>query len=185
MTISSATGASASPLQRLLSTISSQASAGSISSADASALSEATTDIDSTLRSGRSTGGSARLSPGDAKSRIESLIDGQVEKGTLTGDQASTLKDIFSQNAPSGAGGARGFGGPPPELPSDDEGDTTATGLTSASTSDSTLADLLQGFLEQLRGNQTDASGYASGGASSTSGSSGSRFSALLIDYQA
>ena len=196
MTVSASTSAAQqSPLQHLLGSIASKASAGSISATDATALSEAATDIDSTLSGGASASGksSARLSPADMKTRVESLVDGEVEKGTLTTEQASTLKEILSQNAPQGGpggaggpGGSRGAGGPPPGLPPDDaasdDSSTSSTSSTSSGTGTST-ADLLKSFIAQLRSAQSDTSTYGLS-SSSTSASSGSRFSALLVDFQ-
>lgn len=185
MNLSSTSAALASPLQRLLTTISSQATAGSISTADATALSEAATDIDSTLSAGRSASANRaeRLSPEDMKSRVDSLVDGEVEKGTLTSEQASTLKTLLAQNAPQGesgrAGGAGGPGGPPPgPPPSGTSGGSSQAEATTSTSSD--VGDLLQSFIEQLRGIASEAGGYTTGSATS-----GSRFSALLIDFQA
>ena len=106
--ISSAMGAqSFSPLSRLQSELTSEVSSGAISSGDQSALSSALNDIDASLKSQAQSGGS-RPSPGAMKSKIDSLIAGEVKDGKLTSAQADELKNVFAnafQGGPGGAGG--------------------------------------------------------------------------------
>ncbi len=102
-----------SPLSRLQSELASEVSSGTISSGDQSALSSALTDIDSAMQSQAPSAGSPP-SPGAMKSKIDSLIDGEVKDGKLTSSQAAELKNVFAQafsGGPSGAGGPGGPGG--------------------------------------------------------------------------
>jgi hypothetical protein len=164
--------------------ISAAVSAGSISSTDQDALETALDSIDSSLSTDRSSG---TKPSGDMKSKIDSLIDKQVQDGTLTDDQASELKSFFAQGpggsgGPGGPGGPGGAGGPPPSSASDtsDDDDTTT------STADATTKqlDTLITFLEKLR--ESVSSGvYSDGSSSSGSSSSSSSNSGLLIDTTA
>ncbi|MCJ2131348.1 hypothetical protein [Methylobacterium sp. E-045] len=159
--------------------IAGEASTGSISATDATALSSALDSIDASLKSGRSdtTGGtSTRLDPSQIQDKISSLIDDQVSSGSLTSDQAETLKSLFQANAPGKgeAGGAGGPGGAPPGMPPSD--DSTSTSSTDSSTS---VSDLLDGFMKSLQASQTSASGYAASGTTASSASA----SALLFDF--
>jgi hypothetical protein len=190
-----------SPLQRLQDELQSEVSAGTISSSDQTALSSALTDIDTALQASRTSDQSSgtRPSPEDLKSKIDSLIQGEVSTGKLTSDQATELQGVFKAafaNGPGGAGGLGGpggpggAGGPPPgPPPSDGASSTGATGASAASTtssgssssSDSTSSadDLLKEFLHLLQ-NSLSSTSYGASGASA----SGSSFSALLIDYK-
>ena len=105
MTSISAAGSSFSPLQLLQSQLQKDVSAGQISAADQSTLSDALTSIDSSLQSDRSsqTQGGA---PGAIKSKIDGLIAQQVQAGSLTSDQASELQKVFSDTFAGGSGGA-------------------------------------------------------------------------------
>lgn len=118
--ISSATSAqSYSPLQRLQDELAAEVSSGTVSSGDQSALSSALTDIDNAMKSGASSSGGTPPSPDAMKSKIDSLIAGEVKDGKLTQAQADELKNVFAQafaGGPGGAGGAdggKGAGGPP------------------------------------------------------------------------
>ncbi|WP_027171687.1 hypothetical protein [Methylobacterium sp. 10] len=161
--------------------IGSEVSTGSISATDGTALSSALHSIDASLKSGgsASTGSTrTRLDPSQIQDKISSLIDDQVSSGSLTDDQAETLKSLFEANAPGkgGTGGAAGAGarplGPPP---SDDE---TQSASTSSETSAS-VSELLESFMTTLQASQASASGYAASGAKESSASS----SALLFDF--
>ncbi|GJE17392.1 hypothetical protein [Methylobacterium marchantiae] len=151
-------------------------STGSISAADGAALSSALDSIDSSLKSGSSgsTGGtSTRLDPSQIQDKISGLIDDQVSSGSLTSDQAETLKSLFEANAP----GKGGPGGPPPgPPPSGDDGTSTSSSSTDSSTS---VSDLLDGFMKSLQASQTSASGYAASGTRASSAGAG----ALLFDF--
>lgn len=152
-----------SPRAQMNARISSAASAGEISATDQTALTTALDSIDSTL----SSAGTASGSGTSMKDRIDSLIEQQVSKGTLTDDQAAELKTLFAQGAPGngpplggndqsastdsidalsgaqGPGGPRGPGGPggPPPPPSDSDSDSdtdTASDSSSSATTNST-----------------------------------------------
>src|SRR5215469_2043027 len=104
-----------SPLDRLQNELASEVSAGTISSSDAGALSSALNAIDSSLQSDASSSqssGASRPSPADMKTKIDSLIQAQVQSGNLTSNQASELQNVFanafSQGGPGGAGGSGG-----------------------------------------------------------------------------
>ncbi|SFV17265.1 hypothetical protein SAMN02799631_06687 [Methylobacterium sp. 174MFSha1.1] len=160
--------------QRLLDQISAQAQAGSLSATDASALTSAVQDIDQAMSSASGTSGTsgARLDPAQAKSRMDDLIGAEVTKGTLTSDQATTLKSLLSSQRGGGQGGDRGgvggAGGPPPGPPP--AGAADATDATSATDAASSASDLLAGFLKQLQATQAQcqASGYGASGSTGT-----------------
>ena len=173
-----------SPLTRLQKEVRSEASAGTLSSTDASALNSALTSIDQSLKSG-STTSSSKPSGEDMKARIDGLIADQVKAGTLTSDQADALKKVFEAAKPSG--GAKGAGGPPPAggaggpppAGGDGDGDADDTGTastTSSSSSSSDAATLLKEFLENLKSTSSSSSYGATG--SSTLATS----SALVLD---
>ncbi|GJD63680.1 hypothetical protein [Methylobacterium frigidaeris] len=97
---------------------------------------------------------------------MDDLISGEVAKGTLTSDQATTLKNLLSSQKGGGQDGDRGdrvggAGGPPPGPPP--SGDAGAAGSTDAASS---ASDLLASFLKQLQGAQAQnqASGYGASG---------------------
>jgi hypothetical protein len=186
-----------SPLQKLQDELQSEVNSGAISSSDQSALSSALNDIDSSLQSGQAdaSSGSTNSSPGDLKSKIDSLIANEVSSGKLTSDQATELQGVFKQafaqgpgaaGAPGGADGAGGaghahhghggHGGPPPT----DSSSSTTDGTSSTSSA----SDILQQFLQALQSSQSAASpsSYSATGASDPGSSSS--FSALLINYQ-
>ncbi len=175
---------------RLTAAIDSEASTGSISRTDATALTSALDTIDSSLSadagSSASSGRAARLDPAEMQDRIDDLIADQVSSGALTEDQADTLSDLFAQQGdeggPEAAGGGMAgpgkAGGPPPgPPPGDGPGGTDATSEASAGNS---ASDLLASFIEQLKAAQSGGAGYAA------SGQSGSQqASALLFDFKA
>jgi len=181
-----------SPLQRLQDELQSEVSAGTISSSDQTALSSALTDIDTAMQASRASDQSSgtRPSPGDLKSKIDSLIAGEVSAGKLTSDQATELQGVFKTafaNGPGGAGGPGGpggAGGPPPGPPPSDGGSsatsTTSSGSSSSSDSAYSADDLLKEFLQLLQNSLSSSTSY---GATGTSDSSSS-LSALLIDYK-
>ena len=179
-----------SPLQRLQDELQSEVKSGAISSSDQDALAAALTDIDTAIQAGRASdeASGTRPSPGDLKSKIDDLINGEVSSGKLTSDQATELQGIFKAafaHGPGGAGGhggPRGAGGPPPgPPPSDDASSTDSSGISSGTSS---INDILQQFLQELQKSLSASSSgsYGSTGGSSTSGNGS--FTALLIDYQ-
>src|SRR5438128_1818995 len=187
-----------SPLQRLQSELQAEINSGTIGSSDQDALSSALTDIDSSLQSSRASdqAGGTRPSPGDLKSKIDDLINGEVSSGKLTSDQATELQGIFKaafangsdgagpggSGGPGGPGSAHGHhgghGGPPPS-------DSSSSTDGSSSSSSSSVDDILKQFLQSLQDSLSASSptSYSATGSSSSSSSSAS-FSALLIDYQ-
>jgi hypothetical protein len=166
------------PKQRLLDRISAQQQAGSLSATDASALTSAVQDIDQAMSGASGTSGSSgtRLDPAQARSRMDDLIGAEVTKGTLTSDQATTLKSLLSSQKGGGHGGERGVGGaggPPPGPPpagAADAGGATEAASTDATSTTTSASDLLADFLKQLQDAQaqTQASGYGASGSSAT-----------------
>jgi hypothetical protein len=179
-----------SPLQRLQDELQSEVKSGAISSSDQDALAAALNDIDSSIQAGRASdeASGTRPSPGDLKSKIDDLIDGEVSSGKLTSDQATELQGIFKAafaHGPDGAGGhggPHGAGGPPPGPPPSD--DASSTDSSGGSSGTSSINDILQQFLQELQKSlsASSSSSYGSTGGSSTSGNGS--FTALLIDYQ-
>ena len=179
-------------------------SSGQISATDATALTSALDSIDSSLSADRASSSGAgssgaRLDPSQMKDRIDGLIADQVSAGTLTSDQAATLKQLFAQGpgggrdgAVSGAGAGEAGGiarnRPPPPPPPGDSASLDASGQTSSpddligsssSTASRSANDLLTSFIQQLQQSQPSAAGYTG------SGSGGSRVSAaLLVDFR-
>jgi hypothetical protein len=176
-----------SPLQKLQDELLSEVKSGTVKSSDQDALASALTDIDSSLKAGRSNdqASGTRPSPADLKSKIDDLINSQVADGKLTSDQATELQGIFKAafaNGPGGAGGGpRGAGGPPPggPPPSDEtsSSDDTSSGTTS-------IDDILKQFLQSLQESLSASSSTTYGVTGTSSASSSAYFSALLIDYQ-
>jgi hypothetical protein len=178
-----------SPLQRLQDELQSEVSAGTISSSDQTALSSALTDIDTALQASRASDQSSgtRPSPGDLKSKIDSLIAGEVSSGKLTSDQATELQGVFKAafaNGPGGPGGPGGAGGPPPGPPPSDGASSGASsdGTDSSDSTSSTYSadDLLKEFLQLLQNSLSSSTSYSATG----TGDSSSSLSALLIDYK-
>jgi hypothetical protein len=179
-----------SPLQRLQDELQSEVNSGAISSSDQDALAAALTDIDSSIQASRASdqASGTRPSPGDLKSKIDDLINGEVSSGKLTSDQATELQGIFKAafaHGPGGAGGhggPHGAGGPPPGPPPSD--DASSTDSSSGASGTSSINDILQQFLQELQKSlsASSSSSYGSTGGSSTSGNGS--FTALLIDYQ-
>jgi hypothetical protein len=191
-----------SPLQKLQDELQSEVNSGAISSSDQGALSSALNDINSSLQSGQAdaSSGSTNSSPGDLKSKIDSLIANEVSSGKLTSDQATELQGVFKQAFAQGSGAAGDPGG------ADSAGGTGAAGhahhghhgghggtppTDNSSTTDGTsstgsASDVLQQFLQALQSSQSAASpsSYGATGASDPGSNSSPSFSALLINYQ-
>jgi hypothetical protein len=167
-----------SPLQKLQDELLSEVNSGVISSSDKDALAAALTDIDSALQSSRTSNQASgtRPSPGELKSKIDDLINGEVASGKLTSEQASELQGIFRAAFANGPGGADGPGGSPPGGPPPADG---ASASDASSSSTSSIEDILKQFLQSLQ--ESLSTSYGATGSSSTSGSGS--FSALLIDY--
>src|SRR6266702_6422111 len=185
------------PLQKLQDELLSEVNSGAISSSDKDALSAALTDIDSSMQSSRASdqASGTRPSPGDLKSTIADLINGEVSSGKLTSDQATELQGVFKAafaNGPGGAGGPGGqggpggAGGPPPGGHGGPPPSDSASSSDDSSSSTASIDDILKQFLQSLQDSLSASSSttYGSTGSSSSSSSSSSSFSALLIDYQ-
>ncbi len=123
------------------------------------------------------------------KDKIDGLIANQVSSGTLTSDQATTLKSLFAKgdkgdrDAVGSAGGPRP--GPPPGPPpsgsdTSDSSSTSADTSTSGTTSTASTSDLLASFIKQLQSTQASGTGYASSGSTAARSSA----SALVLDFQ-
>jgi hypothetical protein len=171
-----------SPLDHMKSVLSDEVSSGSIDESDESALSSALESIDESLKSDAESSSSSSTSSSstktDMKSKIEGLIDDQVTSGTLTDDQASELKKLFSDASPKQGEGA---GAPPP--PPDDASSSTSTSTSSTSTTDSTSTDdstssALSDFLAALKSQQSGSTYGSNGGLTSAS-------SSLVLDTEA
>jgi hypothetical protein len=169
-----------SPRDLLQNELSSEISAGTISSADGSALSSALDDIDTAMQSDRASAtGGQPPSPGDMKKKIDGLIASEVQNGKLTDDQATELQNVFAKafqnggpgGAPGGPGGLGGAGGGTSSASSSD-----SSGTQSSSSSDNTTQ-LLQDFLKLLQDSQ-GTTGY------DASGDAQSKLTSLLVNYQ-
>jgi hypothetical protein len=184
-----------SPLQKLQDELLSEVKTGTISSSDKDALASALTDIDASMQSSRASdqASGTRPSPGDLKSKIDDMINGEVSSGKLTSDQATELQSVFKAafaNGPGGAGGPGGpggAGGPPPgghggPPPADDASSSDDT--SSSSSSSTSIDDILKQFLQSLQESLSASSSTSYGATGTTSSSSSASFSALLIDYQ-
>lgn len=150
--ISSSTMIHQSPRAMMDARISAATSAGTISQTDQTALESALDAIDSSLASDRAAG---TKPSGDIKTRIDSLIQQQVDAGTLTDDQADELQSFFAEG-PNGASsmegprGPGGPGGPPPPPPGCGDG-TDSDDSTDASDVTAQKLDTLIAFLTKLR----------------------------------
>ena len=183
------------PLDRLQNELQSEVSSGAVFSTDQSALSTALGDIDQSLKADRNNGGqpSGPPSPDQIKSKINDLINGEVQNGTLTSAQASELQNVFanafSKGGPGGASGHGGHhhGGSASDAGGSDSSSSAAETLLSAinssssdetdSTTDSTSS-LIQTFLQSLQNSQQQDVGYGANG--DTTGSSSN---ALVFDF--
>lgn len=164
-----------SPLDRLQNELASEVSSGQISSSDKDALSAALNTIDSELKGQASSNGGKPPSPDQMQSKIDDLIQSQVDSGALTSTQANELKQVFS-NAMS-QGGPGGAGGPPPSDGNSQTSDSSRTSDTSSSSSD--VAKLLADFIRLLKDSNSSTS-YGQSGDSQQS-----QISTLVVDYKA
>jgi hypothetical protein len=79
----------------------SEVSSGKINSADQDALSAALDTIDAAMQADRpAVGGGKPPSPEEMKAKIDGLIQGQVDSGALTSEQADELKSVFGNAMP-------------------------------------------------------------------------------------
>ena len=169
-----------SPNERMQQMLQSAVSAGTVKTADQSALSGALDDIDAALKSGAS---ASHMEPGGIKTKIDGLIDQEVSNGKLTDDQATELKQVFADAAQK-MGGAHHHGGPKGPPPSDDvtstDGSTDPTAASLSADDAKNAIDTLIGFLKQLEDKMSSSTNYTSNGTSSGSG-----LSSLLVDAKA
>jgi hypothetical protein len=178
-----------SPLQQLQATLQSEVNSGAISSSDQGALSSALTDINSSLQSGsgNAPASGTNLPPGDLKSKIDTLIAGEVSSGKLTNAQATELRGVFKDAFASGAGAPSETAGPQAAGATHHghhggprTADTTSsTDSTSGSSNTSPAPDILQKFLLSLKNSLSSSSSSPS-----SYSANGTSASALLIDYQ-
>jgi hypothetical protein len=189
-----------SPLQKLQDELLSEVKSGAISSSDQDALSSALTDIDSSIQSSRASdqASGTRPSPGDLKSKIDDLINGEVSSGKLTTDQATELQGVFKAAFANGPGGADGAGGPvapggagPPMVIRRSRRSAAVRQFVldryeQFVVEHESVDDILKQFLQSLQDSLSASSStsYGATGTSSTSNSTSASFSALLIDYQ-
>jgi hypothetical protein len=103
MTTISSNSTAMSPADRMQLALQAAVSAGTVKSTDQSALSTALTNIDTSLQS--ATPPAPGTDPASIKDKVGSLIDDQVSNGTLTGDQATELKQVFAQASHKMGGG--------------------------------------------------------------------------------
>jgi hypothetical protein len=174
-----------SPLDLLKQELTKEVSAGKVSSADQTTLSSALDDIDSALKGGSSSSSASKSSstprsPKEMQSKIDDLIQSEVDSGKLSSDQASELKNVFASAFSGGPGGAGRAGGPPPPPPSDESSDTTSSSSSSSSTA-SDVDELLKKLLDALQSSNSKTSSYGASGSSSSSSSSKS----LVVDFSA
>jgi len=183
--ISASSTSGFSPLDLLKQELTKEVSAGKVGSADQTTLASALDDIDSALKGGSSSSSSASSStppsPKEMQSKINDLIQSEVDSGKLTSDQASELKNVFANAFSGGPGRAGGAGGPPPP-PSDGSSSDSTSSTTSSSSSSSDVGELLKKLLEALRSsNNGNTSSY---GTSATNASS-STSQSLVLDFSA
>nr|WP_319484085.1 hypothetical protein [uncultured Cohaesibacter sp.] len=153
------------PEDRVEQELQSLVAAGEISSDDQDALSTALDAIGNEMQGTAPGASTPPPSKEEVQNKIDSLIQDQVEAGTLTEEQADELSSLFedvtsasSPDGASGPGGPGGPGGPPPGPP---PGEASATSSEETSSDDDTST-LLQTFLEKLQ--EQNASGYGSAG---------------------
>lgn len=127
-----------SPRDRIEERIASATSSGKISAADQSALSTALESIESDVTSAPA--GDAK--PADARAKMASLIQQQVDSGKLTEDQATELKGFFAKG--HHGGGHHGKVDAVPPAPADTAANETqgapATGAAQAANAPATAA---------------------------------------------
>jgi hypothetical protein len=86
-----------SPRDMLQKELLSEVSSGQISSADKDALSAALDTIDTAMKSQGSASGGKPPSPDEMQSKLNDLIQSQVDSGALTSDQANGTEDRVLQ----------------------------------------------------------------------------------------
>ncbi len=163
-----------SPREMLQNELLSEISSGAISAKDQDALSTALDSIDATLKSGRPSIGGKPPSPDEMKSKVDGLIQGQVDSGALTSEQAEELKSVFANAMPKG--GPRGPGGPGV---GGGPGGVGGVNESEDSEDSDNLAEILQKFITSLQESKSSAS-YGESGDKLLSD-----ISSLIVDYKA
>ena len=139
-----------SPRDRLQNELTTQATAGTVKSEDLQALTDALDDIDASLSAERTSAGSGtRPSPDEMTDKVNDLIDGLVDKGKLTDEQAEELKGVFASALPQGGPPS----GPPP-------------GGGASGTEETDSSKLLSDFLKLLQESNAQSTGYGANGSS-------------------
>jgi hypothetical protein len=173
------------PLQRLQQELAAELTAGTVSSTDASALSTAITEIDSTLQSEASSSDGTLPSPEEMQAKIEELIDQEVEAGTLTSEQGDALKAVFAATFAIAAGAteetttatdatATSATATTTESTGStaDTDDSSTTTSSSTSSSEAELEQLIAYFLKLVQQSKAQTSGYDASGQGTATGSS-------------
>ena len=186
-----------SPLQQLQAELQAEVNSGAIGSPDQAAFSSALTDITSSLRSGGASAGGANSPPADLKTKIDSLIAGEVSSGKLTSAQATQLQGVFKAAFANGPGGSLGANaalslGGAHHGHHGHRGDPSATDTSSATDSASgtsdpnSASDILQQFLKSLQASlsQSSPSSYGASGSPDSGNAGTTSVSAFVVDYQ-
>lgn len=169
------------PRDRMNDRLSAAVSSGEISATDEKALSSALDSIGSSLEADRSSG---TKPSGDMKSKMDALIQKQVDDGTLTEDQAGELKTMFAKGAhgkhgPHGAHGGKGAA-PAQDADADTDTKTDPAATPATTTTADATTDAVSQFLKQLRDTAEDTTSYSASG--DTSKSSSTKSTGLVID---
>jgi hypothetical protein len=179
------------PLQRLQQELAAEESDGTVSASDASALSTALSDIDSTLQSDASSSeGTTPPSSEEMQAKVESLIDQEVKSGKLTSDQGEELKKVFAATFASGTSETDDTTTSTSSTSSStdstssstsstsDTDDSSTTSSSTSSTSTDEMEQLVAYFLKLVQQSNGQTSGY------NASGQSTSASSSVLLDTQ-
>ncbi|KQP85375.1 hypothetical protein ASF60_21695 [Methylobacterium sp. Leaf113] len=155
-----------SPRLRAHEDIAARTAAGTLSSADQTALNTAVDSIDAALTQGIGSGPEAtRLDPSGLRTRIDDLIGRQVESGALTGDQARTLNSVLRGD---------------PDPSQTDGAPRVASEAATVGPSGQSTGDLLATFVKQLQVRQDQGASYGATGARTVSAAAG----ALLMNFK-
>jgi hypothetical protein len=182
------------PLQKLQAELQSEITSGAIGASDQTALSSALTDIDTLLKSDQTASSTTtpQSPPTDLKSKIDTLIAGEVSSGKLTASQAAELQNVFKNAFAGGPGGPghthghhHGGGGSAADASASTDG-TDGTDSAAGSSGSTSTDDVLQQFLQTLQQSLASSSTalYGATGATSITGSNSTSLASLLLDYQ-
>ena len=187
-----------SPLDLLQNQLQSEVSSGQIASSDQGALSSAIDDIGKALQSDASAGQSSGQpqSPQDLKSRVNDLIDSEVQSGKLTSAQGAELQKVFSDAFSQRADGAHGHHGghhahgASASASADGDSSSPADSLLTpdqsnapgASATDPTA--LINQFLKSVQQSQSQSQGSGYSPSGNGVGAPQNSLFALVIDFQ-